>query len=52
MNKNLIKSAVAALMLAIATPSFAQLNLNKAKLIKSGAKAVQALTITNEQMAV
>lgn len=51
MNKNLIKSAVAALMLAIATPSFAQLNLNKAKLIKSGAKAVQALTITDEQMA-
>ncbi|MDE6540531.1 MAG: hypothetical protein K2L74_00810 [Muribaculaceae bacterium] len=49
--KNKFRLAVAALMLAIAAPAFAQFNLNKGKLIKSAGKAAQALTITDAQMA-
>ncbi|MDE6137564.1 MAG: M48 family metallopeptidase, partial [Muribaculaceae bacterium] len=44
-----IKLIAVAVMLAIATPAFAQ--FNKAKLIKGAGKAVQAMTITDEQMA-
>lgn len=44
-----IKLVIVAVMLAIATPAFAQ--LNKAKLLKSAGKAAQAMTITDEQMA-
>ena len=43
-----IKLVIVAVMLAIATPAFAQ--LNKAKLLKSAGKAAQAMTITDEQL--
>lgn len=51
MKKHSFKTAIVALMLAIATPAFAQFKINGAKAAKALGKTAQALTITDEQMA-
>ena len=50
MKKHSFKTAIVALMLAIATPAFAQFKINGAKAAKALGKTAQALTITDEQI--
>lgn len=47
--KRTIKTLMLLVMLAAATPAFAQFNLKKA--VSAGSKAIQAATLTDEQMA-
>ncbi len=49
MNKNILKTFVLALGLAVSMPAMAQFNIGKA--IKAGAKAAKAATLTDAQMA-
>ncbi len=51
MNMKFIRTAVAALAVAVAVPAFGQLNINKGKAIQALGKVAQAATISDEQMA-
>ncbi|MBP3639825.1 MAG: peptidase, partial [Muribaculaceae bacterium] len=49
MSIRIFRLALVAMLLAVAAPAYSQ--FNKARLLKSAGKAVQAFTITDEQMA-